>query len=266
MGSREFSLSIQSKSGGSETLSVKLSGEATLQSTPTAELAVREPVIRLPGQLLALSTETVDMGDLVVFGVVRRVVAVRNIADNPVSFRWLCGDLGSVLQIIPASGALLAGESRLCQVILRGLDGARIYDLDIALESVDEAAQDDFENATLAASKDRDLASAGFTLTDQGRTGRGRAGAFDTAKAPGSLSSARTVLLSSTEFPSKLLAPGFNPTLTTSMSPALQGDPAITSTGALSASCSLGSSVRKGKQQLSVSDLDLRTSKYTVWV
>ena len=116
----------------------------------------------------------------------------------------------------------------------------------MALETRDEDALQAHRTAVAAAASDRDAAAAGFTLSDAQRLGRGRAGA----------PAGNPVTLTAAEFPANILAAGFNPTLTASLSPALQGNAPQTAERPMA--------LRKGKTAVAVTDLDLRTTRYQV--
>ena len=264
-GMHDFVMIVEQE--GCEAVNVKLLAMAldpywTGPRAPPIPSSMFYPHATMPGQLLVLSSEVVDFGDLALYGVARRLVGLRNLTESVISFRWTLGSFGTALSVRPSSGILQPGETRLCQFTMRGIDGTRVYsNMDVLLESQNEDQRAIYAAALDAAIKDRERAAAGFILTDRGRTGKGRAGAYDVKGPSGS---ARVAMLSSTEFPSKLLASGFNPSITASPSAAMQEDTTLSSTTA--GATLLNTSLRKGKHSLPVTDLDLRTSKYQVCV
>lgn len=223
------------------------------------------PRLVVPGQLVTLSTELVDFGPVPAFGSAHRMVLLTNIAPQPVHFSWHMRRLSGVLAVTPAEGSLQPKETRVCIMVLKGTDGARVYDLDVLLQTYNESEHASYVAALAAATVDRERTQQGFTITDQGRTGRGRSGAYDQRPAVLVGTSARAVTMTSTEFPAKMLSAGFNPSLTASFSPAMQSD-SLSNTASLGATIALlsatGSVMKKGRQGLAVTDLDLRTSKY----
>eukprot|EP00842_Homolaphlyctis_polyrhiza_P005315 jgi/Hompol1/5785/HPOL_004691-RA len=95
----------------------------------------------MPDQIAMLSLETINFGHLPLNTIARQVVAIRNISETvEISFKWIVPSFwpaGSI-KIVPASGRLAPGHSRICKVVFSPKDCARIYDMDLVCEILNE--------------------------------------------------------------------------------------------------------------------------------
>lgn len=111
-----------------------------------------------------------------------------------------------------------------------------------------------FARALLLERSEAAVAAQCFTETDEGRTGRGRAGGYsETSTGPG-VRMARGSMVPATAFSSKVLETGFQPALTSSVSEALRDDRPP----------SAGTRLQPvtGPRKVAVHDTDLRTNRY----
>ncbi|KAJ3049787.1 hypothetical protein HK097_009215 [Rhizophlyctis rosea] len=94
-------------------------------------------VITMPRQIAWLSMERVDFGHVPWRCSLRQLVIVRNVAkDADLSFTWIVPDYwpGSTIQVVPATGRLKPGQSRVCKIVFTPQADARAYDMDIVCE------------------------------------------------------------------------------------------------------------------------------------
>jgi len=185
---------------------------------PTQQAVVKS------GQQGFLSHERLYFGDVPMYSVNRRVVFLRN--DSPeghaMSYSFRClPQYTNVVQIEPASGQLAGGDSVAVRVTLSACDGPSVYDFDLMCDVVNEQSLSNHEQAVVDSDRARVDAVTHFTLTDAGRTGRGRAGGHSTVTTEQGLRSVRGANVSLSDFPGALLATGHQPSYTSNLSTAL---------------------------------------------
>ena len=176
------------------------------------------------GQQGCLSHERLYFGDVPMFSVNRRVVFLRNdsVDRHAMSYRFRClPQYENVVQIEPASGQLAGGDSVAVRITLSACDGPSVYDFDIMCDVVNEQALSNYEQAVADSDRAREDAATHFTLTDAGRTGRGRAGGHSIVTTEQGMRSVRGAHVSLGDFPDALLATGHQPSYTTNLSTAL---------------------------------------------
>lgn len=235
-------------------------GSVTLAAASEASAvdAPLKPVLVLDGQLAQLSHTRLDLGPAPLHAVLRRLVFVDNLLSRDhVRFRWHCGQYAGVMRVEPEEGEVPPGEAVACKVVFKPREGVRLYNFDVCCE-VWNGTREAARAARLAETASIRVVQADyFTITDQGRTGRGRAGGYRGGGAMGDTSGehapadAFSGTLPVGVFPSKVLATGPAPELTgrldtrpRSSGPRLQ--PVV------------------GARSVIVNDTDLRTTKYQV--
>lgn len=219
-----------------------------------------KPTLVLQDQPAQLSHTRLNLGPSPLHAVLRRLVFVDNLLTHDrVRFRWRCGQYAGVVRVEPESGEVRPGEAVVCKVEFKPREGVRLYNFDVCCEVWNATKEDERALRLRSMAITRRTEAEYFVITDQGRTGRGRAGGYrgggqmgDTA---GSRAPADTFsgTLPAGVFPHKVLDPGPAPVVTSkleerprSSGPKLQ--PVV------------------GARSVVVNDTDLRTTKYQVRV
>jgi hypothetical protein len=219
-----------------------------------------KPTLVLQDQPAQLSHTRLNLGPSPLHAVLRRLVFVDNLLTHDrVRFRWRCGQYAGVVRVEPESGEVRPGEAVVCKVEFKPREGVRLYNFDVCCEVWNATKEDERALRLRNMSITRRTEAEYFVISDQGRTGRGRAGGYrgggqlgDTA---GSRAPADTFsgTLPAGAFPHKVLDPGPAPVVTSkledrprSSGPKLQ--PVV------------------GARSVVVNDTDLRTTRYQVRV
>jgi hypothetical protein len=173
--------------------------------------------LTMAGQMAQLSVDGIDFGVARPLSVSRRVVFVSNRSkDHVIRFQWQTDSLSSVVKIYPESGLVEPGAAKICRVTFSALDGVRLYDHDIRCEVYDQTVLDQYYRELEAASQAIERQKHEFVLTDKGRTGNQRAGAYLDKTASGNLPPMTALPLSAAA--TTTWKTGFQPSYTVSLS------------------------------------------------
>eukprot|EP00050_Salpingoeca_kvevrii_P016493 m.55983 g.55983 ORF g.55983 m.55983 type:complete len:1812 (-) comp6973_c0_seq1:276-5711(-) len=215
------------------------------------------PLARLPNQLAQLSHDIVDFGAIPAFGRTTRLVFVENVSSQQLSFQWDFGELDKVMSAMPAKGVIEPGSSCACRIVFYANDGLRSYDGHVSCIVADAKALEEYFRQCREYDLAVERAEHEFTITDEGRTGKGRSGPFKNTltKLP----------LKNSAFASKATDPGKAPALTATGSDALRGTSESLAQSGLIGRPSSASRLDRitGKNAtVVVTDTDLRKTKY----
>jgi hypothetical protein len=142
----------------------------------------RVPSITYPSQLVRLSSDGINFGQINLFSVTRQILFLTNISkDQTVSFQWNLHPLSQVLKITPSEGQIEPGQTKVCKVAFTASDGPNVYNFNVFCEVTNQTELRSFEQNMKKTAVIREQRQNEFTLTDAGRTGNNRTGAFPIA-------------------------------------------------------------------------------------
>lgn len=96
-------------------------------------------VMQLPQQLVYLSRDRINFGEVPVGCLLRGIVIVHNTSKRSVSFRWMLTDLPEgLVSVEPVAGPLKSGQSAICRLVYQPSFEPRIYETDVCCEIMDE--------------------------------------------------------------------------------------------------------------------------------
>jgi hypothetical protein len=177
--------------------------------------------VAIKAQQATLSHERLYYGDVSMFSVTRKTVFLRNDSTkgHPLSYKFrVAAQYENVVEISPPSGHLAGGDSEAVRITLAARNGPAVYDFDVLCDIVNEQTVANHQHAVQEANTDRADAVTHFTLTDEGRTGRGRAGGHGEVTTEQGMRSVRGANVNLSAFPDALLSTGFQPSYSTNVS------------------------------------------------
>lgn len=223
-----------------------------------AVAAPLKPTLVLRGQPAQLSHTRLNFGPAPLHSVLRRLVFVDNLlGQQEISFAWDYGSYAGVVMVEPAQGVVPAGQACVCKVVFKPREGVRLYNFDVCCRVWNSTRERQREAKLRAVESKVTEQQDYFMITDQGRSGRGRAGGYRGGAALGDTAGKRLSatayggVLALEAFASKALEPGMAPVV----SNRVDGRPRFS-----------GPKLQPvlGQRSVVVSDSDLRTKKYQV--
>ncbi|KAJ8253006.1 hypothetical protein GJAV_G00208100 [Gymnothorax javanicus] len=126
--------------------------------------------VALPGQMVFLSEEWLNLGDIPVCSSNTRIVFLTNVSRTErVLYSWsLPQDQCQQLQVVPDSGLLAAGQSALCILTLQATGNPSFYLLDLICQVTTERAMLQYEEELGQWEQEKERQGNEFTITEQG--------------------------------------------------------------------------------------------------
>lgn len=111
----------------------KLDPVELLDDVPSAQ------ILELPKQLVYLSQDRINFGDIPAGCFLRSAIVVHNKSARSVSFRWNMSEVpDNLVTIEPSVGHLKPNESAICRLFFQPTFEPHIYETDICCEVMNE--------------------------------------------------------------------------------------------------------------------------------